>query len=1144
MNKQAISTIIGTLLIVIMIIASASTFYFWVYRVQSGSLATSEKFVENTLTYMITEVKLSDKPTYNTLGENRVCQPTEVVLNIQNTGARNVDINRLTTNPKTQIIIKDMTGRVVCTSDLSGTCLESGDFLYAATGNNGTFFRTPDGSTEWSATTRLDDLTILTLEKFMNAYYAGTSRNGQIFVSCNGYDWNWQANTGSEAVTDFEEFNGYLYAGTYNETAYNGKLYRTDNGLNWTNIFNFTNSNIYSIKEFNNRLYVGTGDYGKIFNSSDGVSWESVGADLGKIVYALEVFNGELYVGTSDEGKIYLLNNTDEKWHVITDTTDEAITAFVLFGGDIYAGTQNNGTGGRILKSTDGVQWNSVYATGDSDEIRINTLFVNNNFIYAGSDKGTVYRSTDGSSWSDVANDLNETVRDFINVSVCASQRVNCTSGCNSEIPPNSNRVVRLQLSNTVCDLSEYGTGNFFTFNIYFEGVTVLSGRFKKTIINRKTSSNCNKTFPVCNGNCGSGALCEPNTANNPTGCVCRTEIPSCKNADEPMCGGTCQDGTLCEYNTTYGGCVCVDWYEDYCGNKNAPTCGGDCAYPSSCINTSISGQNCECRFCLPDHTSGADTACGVDKGYSFETGEYYSDPWCINKCNLTAFDYTEECDTECLPYAGYFKTGWCYSDPQGNNLCNSCISTSTCNSACGGTGYTNDGSLTCFIDSLCNGQICGLGCARWPDCDSACGGVGWSDDGGITCYLNDPTCAVSASNCCTHQPSCYDNCFVYPSYGKGGSCYTDSSCTAEYNCGVTCGPWPDCEATCSTSPAYSDNGGLTCYDDALCTSTCGVCQSESACTARCDSGGYSVDSGVVCFSDVGCGSKSGCCNDDNTCDDYCGSGLGNLKDTYCYDTTTCGSSNDLCCSDSTDECDAQCNGHGYTNHGETCYLDSGCSDSVSCCNIDNSCDAYCSPSTGYSQSGVCYDSDVCGVGTDCCVVEGACTSRCGGPGYSNDNGLTCYSDSNCQASELCCNPDGSCDDYCGGGGTGYSDDGVCFSDNVCTISCCGLIAACQSVCDSGGYRNNASGLCYTDSGCTISLGCCNPDDSCLTYPECAAYAKNNVCYTGSTCSSICCQDWTSGCDSGCQGSGPFYSDDLGAGCYSDDTCDIGCVPT
>lgn len=216
--------------------------------------------------------------------------------------------------------------------------------LYAATlsytGTHGAeIWRTSSGdSGSWSQAVvngfgDADNSDILSLEEFDGYLYAGTwktATGGEVWRSNDGTIWT-QVNVegfGSSdnwAVISFAAFGGYLYAGTYNDST-GGQVWRCGacNGSDWNEVvgngFGDAKNMVFALITFDNALYVVTGDRTlntemEVWRTRDGTTWEQVNPD-----------------GFGDS------NNCAPYW-------DNSVA---VFNDSLYVGTLNSASGGEL----------------------------------------------------------------------------------------------------------------------------------------------------------------------------------------------------------------------------------------------------------------------------------------------------------------------------------------------------------------------------------------------------------------------------------------------------------------------------------------------------------------------------------------------------------------------------------------------------------------------------------------------------------------------------------------------------------------------------------------------------------------------------------------------------------------------------
>jgi len=375
-----------------------------------------------------------------------------------------------------------------------------------------------------------------------------------------------------------------------------------------------------------------------------------------------------------------------------------------------------------------------------------------------------------------------------------------------------------------------------------------------------------------------------------------------------------------------------------------------------------------------------AEVSCMGEQRWTIDTGG-------TQRVECTSLDLPLESDggVHC------FEARWCGGIGRGS-YGEECVLEASCDAHCGGpgTGYSDDGGITCYLDDACTTD-CPL-CVLKASCDDQCGGpgTGYSDDGGITCYSDDV--------CTTDCPLCV----------------LEASCDAQ--CG---GP----------GTGYSNDGGLHCYLDDVCTTDCPICVAEPSCDALCGETSYSNDGGTTCYSDDTCTIKciglDGCADGSND-DIYTEYVVG------CNGVVSLGDASSLC-SPGWHVCSLE---EYLTNGGDTQKPTATrwISDKF---DVQNWCDC---PEPG----GLCpvfklgTSKGLCAHGlSNRRTYSGAdCASKTNIGWWANCGGE--YGTMCCNDEAISCVLEASCDAQCGGPATGYSDDGgtTCYSDDVCTTSC------------------------------------------------------------------------------------------------------------
>ena len=204
-----------------------------------------------------------------------------------------------------------------------------------------------------------------------------------------------------------EEFNGQLYAGTFNSDT-GAQLWRM--GSLWTAVFTngfgiSNNVGIDDLIEFNGYLYAGVSNDttgGEVWRSTTGNpgDWQMVASGgftntNNSTVLHFAVFNNQLYAAThnwTNGCELWRSSSGDSgSWApVVTggfgDVDNNRIVSLVEFNGHLYAGT-DNWSGAEVWRSStgDSGSWTRVVAGGFGDPYNWSiTLEPFNGYLYAG----------------------------------------------------------------------------------------------------------------------------------------------------------------------------------------------------------------------------------------------------------------------------------------------------------------------------------------------------------------------------------------------------------------------------------------------------------------------------------------------------------------------------------------------------------------------------------------------------------------------------------------------------------------------------------------------------------------------------------------------------------------------------------------
>ena len=563
--KKGMTGIINILIIILMTFAIASAMYFWFARIQTESQEMGTQYHEQTLSSIITEVKVVDEPIYNTLADDLQCIPTSVKMLIQNTGAKKVKVTN-----STEIMISDSNDNVVCLSKIDGACTSKESGIYAAIQNandNSSVIHSTDGVTWTTKDSNMGTSEIHSSTDYNDTIYFGgrsvladvSTVGAQIFKSCDFNNWNMDNDLPTaRRIYDFEIFNGDLYAATGSDVGSgNGKVYRRELNQTWTEVYDSGQDEIRAMEVFNNELYLGTVASGRLIKTSDGINFTVI--NTFREITALMVHEDKLYAGFIG-GEVWYYNSGDDFTKRVLRTFDDAITSFGTNGSYLFVGTNKTGSASIYIYDPDVGGWGQTYTAESSNRNdSINGFTMLNDKIFAAmfsTDGGVILSSSDGKSWQKAYEADGLGFSNIINYSYCANNNVKCIQGCGNDMVAGETRLIELQLSNSDCDLSTFGTGREYAFRVNFGSEASVSGRFDKGLVEIvNENSLCEYTYPFCNGVCANGGDCAI-TFGHECECMAAEEcggIPP----DWDCSIGTCASGT-CTTDADAGVCECL----------------------------------------------------------------------------------------------------------------------------------------------------------------------------------------------------------------------------------------------------------------------------------------------------------------------------------------------------------------------------------------------------------------------------------------------------------------------------------------------------------------------------------------------------------------------------------------------------------
>ena len=267
----------------------------------------------------------------------------------------------------------------------------TGDYLFAATYEDGIFVTTDYGENWFAHNLGLSNKDVRSLVAKDNNLFAGTFGSGVFYSSNYGNSWN-KANNGidSSDVMALAINNYFLFAGT------DYGIYRSNNnGGSWEAInsgFPYPRSFI-TITAKGSSLFAGTYD-GIYVSTNNGDNWTAIKSGVGNVaVFSIVAIDSMYFAGTSSG--VYCSTDNGNVWTAYNfGLTSLSIRSLAINNSNIFAGEYYDG----IFISRDlGKHWADInYDISDHWPILINKLVVKDSFLFAAPAGKVLRRSISG----------------------------------------------------------------------------------------------------------------------------------------------------------------------------------------------------------------------------------------------------------------------------------------------------------------------------------------------------------------------------------------------------------------------------------------------------------------------------------------------------------------------------------------------------------------------------------------------------------------------------------------------------------------------------------------------------------------------------------------------------------------------------
>ncbi|MBA4317168.1 MAG: hypothetical protein C0412_02100 [Flavobacterium sp.] len=236
----------------------------------------------------------------------------------------------------------------------------------------------------------------------------------------------------NEKILSMANLNSTLFVGT----AEKGVFATTDDGDNWTSKNEGIEEQlIMALATSGKSLFAGS--YGGVYFSKDyGLSWSETSRECNTPIFCLGVADSSIYAGARD-ASVFLSTNNGTNWKELAwNSKVYNVREIAIKDNNIFVGTWFYGA---FHSSDNGVTWlpvneglpenpNFPHLSYPDLYSPVNAIAFSENFIFAGTSFGGIFRSSDkGESWIEVNNGLTD-----INVTALIRTGANLFAGTNS----------------------------------------------------------------------------------------------------------------------------------------------------------------------------------------------------------------------------------------------------------------------------------------------------------------------------------------------------------------------------------------------------------------------------------------------------------------------------------------------------------------------------------------------------------------------------------------------------------------------------------------------------------------------------------------------------------------------------------------
>ena len=219
--------------------------------------------------------------------------------------------------------------------------------------------------------------------------FAGT--NFGVYISTNNGE-SWSLTSLNNQWGSALLINGNnIYAGT-NQGVFNS----TNSGQNWMQI-GISNRTVWALTIHGNNIFAGTDfGHGVYRSTNNGLNWTQTSLGDTNFIYSLVMSGNNVFAGDGISNSVFTSSDTGNTWTQIPlgATPTEVVLCLAVNGNYMFAGTNN---GGVFRSSNSGFNWTQTSLNNGG----ITSFTIKDNYIFAGDfHYGEVYLSSNnGTSW-------------------------------------------------------------------------------------------------------------------------------------------------------------------------------------------------------------------------------------------------------------------------------------------------------------------------------------------------------------------------------------------------------------------------------------------------------------------------------------------------------------------------------------------------------------------------------------------------------------------------------------------------------------------------------------------------------------------------------------------------------------------------